>query len=772
MDSDAPIPMKSLTKFSNDDFNRYGNQPSNNLPIAEAVAAGKKILFIGIILGSVIGIALTLIQKPVYEAHLSLEFHDMSTELAGLSPDSRNAIAGNITIDKYIETKAEILRSRSLISSVIDKLPADNIEAKSSNVLVELLKRQKHRLQYWLMMKNVPWFQPIDQREEAIDSAANGLTVNTSPTTRVVELTYTAQTPQNAALFLNTLAEQFITDNVSSRWQATRQTANWLTQQGIEFRNDLQRLEQQLEKASRSASLIGTSEKQDNVAAERLRQLQAELSLAQNDRIRRQTAFEAVKSVNPDTLPEMSADKEFTEHTSRRAELQQQRAELLTIYTVDNPKVTRLTTQLSELELIIQRQRENVIQRISNEYETAKRREELLSSAFSQQAIVVSGHAAEQAHYNLLKNEVETKRQIYNDMLHRVQDAGVVSAIRANNIQIIDRASIPSRPSKPRPVLNVLGFTMIGFLTSALILYTKERTNQSIRYPGDASILLGVPELGVIPAAGLIKTEPSSKESRQLIFNKITLVDIVSPQTNETDNRHTFPELHSWYERPSLMSESFRSALTSLQCISYTHKRASVIAITSPEAGSGKTTILSNLAISMSEIGQRVAILDFDFHRPRLHNIFNIANINGLSDILQGSTDISSYPTNDLLNKTDIPGIFVMPSGTATMNTSTLVRSNRFEQLLERLRTEVDMVLIDTPPSLVVSDTRVIAKKADGVLLVVRSNYTDRERASIAIEQLRQDGCRVLGSVLNDWRPKSKTHAYASGYIYESLERA
>lgn len=768
MNPDVSVSAPRVTTFDKNEFSAGNQYVSTNLPIAEAIASGKKILLVCLTSGLLLGTFLTVIQKPVYESHLSLEFHDMSTELASLSPDSRNAISGNISLDKYIETKAELLRSRSLIAAVIDKLPEEKIETKSSNVLVDLVKRQKQRLQYWLMTKGLPWFQPIDPREEAIDSASNSLTVTTSPTTRVVELTYSAQTPQNAALFLNALAEQFISENVSSRWKATKQTANWLTQQSVEFRSELQQLEQQLEKASKSTSLIGTSEKQDNVAEERLRQLQTELSAAQNDRIRRQTTYEATKSGNLDTLPEILSDKELAEYTARKTTLQQQYADLSAVFTKDNPKITRLTAQLTELEEIIKQHKNNIVQRIDNDYTAALRREELLSTEFKQQKSFVSGHASEKAYYNLLKNEVDTKRHIYNDMLHRVQDAGVVSAIRANNIQIIDSASVPSRPSRPRPILNIAGCAFVGLLGSSLWIYAKERMNQNIRYPGDVSTFLGLAELGVIPATP--SQEDISTKSNKLILSTLSYHQRLIESENE--NRYTLPELHTWYERPSIVSESFRSTLTSLQFITSSSKQARTIAVTSPEAGSGKTTVISNLAISICEIGLRVALLDFDFHRPRLHTIFNISNVDGLSDVLQSTEDISKYTSSQLLHQTAIPGLSVMTSGTSTMNTATLVRSKRFDELLDRLRKEVDVILIDTPPSLIISDARVVAKKTDGVLIIVRSNYTARERALIAIEQLRQDGCLILGCILNHWQPKSKNHAYANGYMYESFEQA
>jgi succinoglycan biosynthesis transport protein ExoP len=189
-----------------------------------------------------------------------------------------------------------------------------------------------------------------------------------------------------------------------------------------------------------------------------------------------------------------------------------------------------------------------------------------------------------------------------------------------------------------------------------------------------------------------------------------------------------------------------------------------VVVLTSPCPGDGKTTVASNLSIAMAEIRQKVVLIDGDLRRPRLHKVFGISNDWGLSDVLRAGTTLETIPIANLVCKTKVSGLYVLAGGRGAITTSTLLYSPRMTGLLDRLRSEFDMVLIDAPPVIHLADARVLGRFADGIILVIRAGQTTPESAMIACQRFAEDGTRVLGTILNSWDPKANGRY---GYSYD-----
>jgi capsular exopolysaccharide synthesis family protein len=170
--------------------------------------------------------------------------------------------------------------------------------------------------------------------------------------------------------------------------------------------------------------------------------------------------------------------------------------------------------------------------------------------------------------------------------------------------------------------------------------------------------------------------------------------------------------------------------------------------------------VVSNLGIAIAEIGRRVLLIDADMRKPRLHQIFDLANSWGLSDLLREKMSLDTYPMEALFRETRIPNLYLLPSGPGTASISNLLYSSRLPELLSCFRREFDIVLIDTPPMLWVPDARVIAKLADTVILVVRSGETHRATAISARQRLAEDGTPLLGTILNACNPEVGGYEY------------
>jgi capsular exopolysaccharide synthesis family protein len=187
------------------------------------------------------------------------------------------------------------------------------------------------------------------------------------------------------------------------------------------------------------------------------------------------------------------------------------------------------------------------------------------------------------------------------------------------------------------------------------------------------------------------------------------------------------------------------------------------LVVTSPSPGEGKSTIACNLAIAMAETGRRTLLVDADLRRPRLHEIFGFSSGRGLSDLLDPTEPLARLPLHGFLRETSIPSLSLLPSGALHSEGPALLHGERTAELLRRLEREFDFVILDTPPLGPVSDARILARFAGAAVVVLRLNESTREQARLAADQILADGSRLLGVVLNAWKPRAGAGGYYAG---------
>src|SRR5204862_459355 len=210
-------------------------------------------------------------------------------------------------------------------------------------------------------------------------------------------------------------------------------------------------------------------------------------------------------------------------------------------------------------------------------------------------------------------------------------------------------------------------------------------------------------------------------------------------------------------EKPSLISESFRSTLLSIQLAKPAGADAQVLVVASAEPLEGKSTVASNLGIAIAETGKQVLLIDADLRKPKVHDVFGVVNDRGLSTFLSAR---GSAGFHELIQDTKVPRLFILTSGPGSGKATSLLQGPRMPELLRRLRIEFETILIDTPPMLQLPDARLLGRMADQVILVVRSGKTSRDAAMAARQRFAEDGTRVLGTILNHWDPKSSPNGF------------
>jgi succinoglycan biosynthesis transport protein ExoP len=734
---------------------RYVEQPSADLAEAESydslldywhiLLRHRMTLLSFAAAGLVAAILISLVQTPIYRVRTSLEIQSANfLEIKGTN-DSTGSYASP---ESYVETQVKLLQSESLLEHVIDKL---KMHKERSSTRWGAFASSMRRIFDWSRNSHVP------EREELIRQIERNLTVRTSGNSRLLEVLYESPDPRRAADFANTLVSDFIELSQEERWKSAQGTAEWLTNHLDKMKAQLEASETQLQDYARTSGLSFTSEK-ENLAESRLKELQDELSKAQADRITNQAKFEAAKSRPADSLPDVLQDSTMREYRQKLTELQRQYAELSATLTPEHYKVQRVQAQMNELKSEMQKERDNVLRRIGNEYLAALRRERLLSENHANQEKVVADQSSKAIHYDTLKRDVDSNRRLYEVMLQRVKEASLATAMRDSNVLVIDRAKPPLLPYRPNLAMNSAIGLFSGVLLGFGFVLFRERVDRRIVAPGDAQVYLDLPELGVIPVdeAAVAWQIPNRVQPHHTAASPPSK----SPLPSSLGD---CPELATWKRKPSLLAECTRTTLTSILLPSQNGDGPRILVLTSPCPGDGKTTVACNLSIAIAEIGRKVLLIDGDLRRPRLHRVFSTANSGGVSDVLWADGSLETAPLSDLVRETEVSGLSLLPAGSCGVTPSNLFYSPRMSRLLRRLRTEFDMILIDAPPMIHLADARVLGRLADGVILVVRAGQTTTESALLATQRFAEDGTHVLGTVLNSWDPKTgRDYGYGS----------
>lgn len=690
--------------------------------------------------GGVLGFLVTLSSPRIYQARTSLEIQGINQEF--LNMKAVNPVEDtNTYLDEDIQTRVKILQSRALISSVVKKIQ----EGPRPDGLLP-----PDRLGMW---RKALKMNPPSQEElwdQAVGTAAGSVRVRSSGITRIVEVSCDSTSPQLAADFCNTLTKEYIDQSLEARWKTTEYTGQWLTRQLEDLKIKLEKQEEEMQGYARATGLVFTEEK-NNAQEVQLNDLEKELSVARNDRIAKQSKYEMAASSPTGALPDVLDDLSLKDSQKALADLQTKLAQLQVTYTANHTEVRRVQAQISTIQASLEASRSNILTRVRKEYEAAQRREALLQSTYDAQAHLVSSKAEEAAHYNLLKRDVDATRLLYETLLQRLKEASVASALRANNIRVVDAAERPGTPYQPDVRQRATVGLLFGAILGIAFAVVRERADRTLQDPGDIAYYLRVPELGVVPVGDLLQALAPKKKG----------LAGATALARATDDR---VELISWRQKTSLLAESFRTTLTSILFSRRNGERPRVLVLTSASPKEGKTTTVSNLSIAIAEIKQRVLVIDADMRRPRLHGVFGVENTNGLSNLLTEKSPLVPAQLDAACVSTQVPGLYLLPSGSSRTHASSLLHSERLPELLKIVREKFDTVVIDTPPMVNIADARVLARLGDALILVVRSGSTTRDAALLAKTRFEEDGTPILGTILNFWNPKTPGYSYYKYY--------
>lgn len=709
-------------------------------------------IFFSALVGALTAFVVLVLSPPVYVAFTSIEMQSFNENFMNLA--SADPLAANYSVNKEnIATAIRIITSASIRGPVNDRLRRETAPVAPPNggTLAPVRKLAAGKQ------------DPLMEMRRGLGMAAGTLKAQSVLGTRLVLITAESTIPDIAASYANAVVQEYIAQTTQQRTVNTQRQSQWLETQLEETRTKVEQAENRLQDFVRKNGLTFAQGDKDTLATTKLRQFQAELGALQSDRIAKQVKLDQIKNSPPDALPDITDDPAYKADQVKLAGLKQDLAGLSEKLTPANPKVQHLNEQIVELTAQMQKEKDAILQRFRNDFESVQKHEQLVVSAYAGAAGTVAAQSDKAAEYDQLKRELDLYQGTFNTMLGQLNQSAVAAALPTTNARVIDPAVPPSLPSKPEAKMyelyGVLGGVAFGVVLVLAVEKIREwRSSLIFGMPGYSPRVLRVPELGVIPS----------------IESAIDSGDAAPPKgwarllPGAAARARSAPvALLNAAGDGSIQAESFRLALTSLLLMSRGARQPRVIVVTSPGPGEGKTTVTSNMAIAVAETGRKVLIIDADLRRPRLHTIFDLDKNEGLSELFtpgvaHGEAEVLKSP---VAVETRIPGVFVLPSGaTGDLNLSQIFHSPEIPALLNRLVKQFDLILIDTPPMIQFSDARLMARFADGLILVVRSGVTARESAITAREQLAQDNINVLGTILNDWDAKTNVRNQYNSY--------
>lgn len=708
------------------DFRAYARVLRKRLPT---------VLIVFFLLFSVVLVA-TLKQQPIYRAQVLLEIQKENPDI----PTIQELYELDSVSDAYLRSQYTILGSESLARRVIKQLGLDTLPEFNSPKRWSWHKKNTTTPQ---LFGSVPSRADREVYQRVLEQFEDHLSINPINRSRLVAIQFESRDAELAARAANSMAENYIDQNLEGRWAATQKATDWLSQQLLGVKAKLERSEEELQNYARRNGLVflesdkGPSQ---NVENEQVQQLQEELTKAEADRYQKEALYRLIEAGEYESLPGVSENKVIQDLTEHLAELKREYARLTTTFNADYPRVKEIQSQMDEISAALQAQRKSAAERIGNDYLAAVRRENLVKGALQEEQKQMNQVAARAVQYNILKREVDTNKQLYEGLLQKLKEANVSASFKASNIRVVDAADPPARPVKPKMALNLGVAAILGLGLGLCAAFLQERLDDTLKGTDDVEQLLG------LAAAGLIPHVPQLNRNQHGVAKLLEQTKAASHKENGNGRRPnlTWHRIDAAGVENAALVEAFRGLRTSI-LLSTPDRPPGSLLVGSTLPGEGKTTIASNLAIALAQAGQRVLLVDADLRSPSLHRLFGVHENLGLVSFLAGHQDWRA-----VVRPSGLPGLDLLFCGPIPPNPSELLCSRSMRTLIPSAREKYEFVILDSAPMLALADSRILATLVSGVLLVVKNGAIPREQVKQTLASIRSVGGNVIGVALNN----------------------
>lgn len=634
---------------------------------------------------------------------------DMDAVLSGLNTD-----------ETTIENQLQILRSRNLMGRVIDKLKLDQ-EPKpvvSPPNIIAIAIHYANPL-HWFGPSPTPKTaeqEQADRREGLVDGLLGSETVSEIGASSAMEVGYRDADPQRAATLANAIADAYVEDQLNAKFEATQKTSQWLADR-------LQQLSAQMQTADaavqqyKAENNITETQNGGSLVDQQLVELNGQLVTARSALAEAEAKYSRVKALQTsgraEDVAQVFQSGMISQLRQQQADLLRQKAQLSTVYGPRHPQMLDIESQLRNIDAKIKEEVQRVVETVANDVNVASAQVGSLEGSLHQ--LESKSDVQNKAGVKLaeLQARASSAHQLYEAFLGKFKETQGQEGVQTPDARIISRAVVPGAPSVPNKrralELALAGGLALGFAFAWLA----ERLDAGFRTVAQVERVFGVPVLSTLPE--LANSAKSNERAADRIVDKPL----------------------------SMYAEAVRGLQMGL-VLSNVDKRPKMVLITSSVPDEGKSTVALSLARTAARADQKVLLIDCDLRHPTLAGELDLPKEGiGLVEVMSGRAKLE-----DCVIRDPRTNLWVLPTFRSSGHPPDMLGSATMEKLLQKLRADYDMVVVDSAPILPVNDTKILARMVDAVVFVVRWEKTPRDAAINAMRSLTDVQAPLAGIVL------------------------
>lgn len=729
---------------------------------------------VGSVLGGlIVAYVVTRATKPIYESSATIQLNKAQGggSLDSMISDSfgSQSVAGIDALGIELQTETAILENDSLALAVIQRL---NL-ASQPPFLAALGGKP---VAAGTNLEDAPL-----TRARLLGVFHGMLRVAPVRGTRLLKVTFSSHDPKQAAILANALIETYKSQSLESHFNATSETSDWLTRQLSELKQNVQDSEKKLTDFEKESGILnipsasgGGSESQ-SIVVQKLEALNNELIQAEADRIEKEAIYRLVKGGSPDVTIGLRQDPIAAESKSavltqaggvsnleslrqKQNQLNTAIAQASTIYGANNRHLKDLELQSQQLDGQVRQEMDQIVRRANGDYILAKQTEDVVRQRLDQQKAEVAKLNESTVELSVLNQEALSRKRLYEDLYTKLQEANISAGIKATDFTVVDPARAEWSAVRPKRSTNLALGLLFGLALGLGAAFTVDALDRTVVNPLEIEELTSLPVIGLVPdfrAGG--PGYGSGYTARRISGAMKQVKNKTSIPNNESAPNQVWMVQHPG----SIASEAFRSLRTSIM-LTGSGGGPRVILITSCVPGEGKSTLSANLAVAFAQFGKRVIIIEADMRRPSMEHVLGVSKGDGLSTVLAGAVPLEKA----IQRGVQVPTLDVLSSGPRPPMPAEMLGSQAFDELLARLRATYDVVLIDSPPALMLADAVSIAAKTDATVWVCRAGIVTRPQLMRVAQIIQRNAMPMAGFVLNGVDQRLDPYGYGYGYEY------
>ncbi len=632
--------------------------------------------------------------------------------------------------EDYYQTQYKILKSRNIAVRVIKKLNLEENREFSPAGGTSAYKEGAMFSFFPLFRQQGRGSGMGSASQDAQEVFLKKVEVNPVPNSQLVNVSFTAHDPALARDVANAIADAYIDYNVESKYDAGRQARGWLEQQIEIMKARLEDSEEKLNQYAADNQMLyieGKDRIKQSLVDYTLAYMAESLDQAVAGRIDMQARYTELKDAGKNSR-EVIDNLLIQQMKSQYSMLVSEYNSRLKTFEPTYPQMQNLRNQIKSMAASIGDEERGIFKSVRGQYLAALKKESGLRLVFDSQKKAAIDFQRKMVDYQILKREVDTNQELYLSLLQRLKEIGVSATMTSTNIQVLDKAQLPVKPSAPKKARNLMLALFLGLTGGIGAAFFAEYLDNTVKDTSEIERKMKLAPLGAIPYKKKIELE------------ELSLV-------SHADNKGP-------------LAEAFRSVGTFI-LFSSAAKPPRTILVTSPRQGEGKTTVACNTSIALTKYMGKGIIIDADLRKSNLHRIFGLENGRGLSTFLSGNME---FGEDGLIRSTPVPALDIITAGPVPPNPSELLGSARMKELMERLAETYNFVIIDSAPVLGMADSVCLSSLVDGVIAVAMSGQTTRDALKETKKLLDYINAKVLGLVINGVRGNDMRYGYYSYY--------